>query len=165
MRVSRTGNPLFGVSTLAVLVVASAVACGGSGGGSGSPTQPPPSSASSGPISLTGNWSGTASDSSGPGQVTWQLTQAGTSFSGTATLTDGSTGLGGRGTVSGTVSNTSIHFSISIPAGGFDSPYAACTAEVSGDGQVSTASITGTFAGSNSCTGAITSGQLTLNKQ
>jgi hypothetical protein len=164
MRVSRTGNPLFGVPTLALLFVAAAVACGGNGG-SGSPTQPPPSPAASGPVSLTGSWSGTASDSSGPGQVTWQLTQAGTSFSGTATLTDSSTGLGGRGTVSGTVSNTSIHFSMSIPAGGFDSPYAACTAEVSGDGQVSAASITSTFAGSNSCTGAITSGQLTLNKQ
>jgi hypothetical protein len=164
MRISRTGTPLFSVPTLALLVVASAVACGGNGG-SGSPTQPPPSPASSGPVSLTGSWSGTASDSSGPGQVTWQLTQAGTSFSGTATLTDSSTGLGGRGTVSGTVSNTSIHFSMSIPAGGFDSPYTACTAEVSGDGQASAASITSTFAGSNSCTGAITSGQLTLNKQ
>ena len=165
MRVSRTGNPLFAVPTLAVLVVASAVACSGSGGGGGSLTQPPPSPASSGPVSLTGSWSGTASDSSGPGQVSWQLTQAGTSFSGTATLTDSSTGLGGRGTVSGTVSNTSIHFSMSIPAGGSDSPYTACTAEVSGDGQASAASITSAFAGSNSCTGAITSGQLTLNKQ
>ena len=54
---------------------------------------------------------------------------------------------------------------LGVPAGGFDSPYASCTAEVSGDGQISTASITGTFAGSNSCTGTITSGQLTLNKQ
>lgn len=163
MRILRVGSPVFTVPTLAVLVVASAVACGGSGGGS--LTQPSAAPTPSGPASLTGTWSGAASDSSGPGQMSWQLTQAGTSFSGTATLTDSGTGLGGRGSVSGTVSNTSIHFSIGVPAGGFDSPYASCTAEISGDGQISAASITGTFAGSNSCTGVITSGQLTLNKQ
>jgi hypothetical protein len=163
MQLPRVGNPLFTAPTFAVLVVASAVACGGSGGGS--PTQPSAAPTPSAPTSLTGIWSGTASDSSGPGQMSWQLTQAGTSFSGTATLTDSGTGLSGRGSVSGTVSNTSIHFSLGVPAGGFDSPYASCTAEVSGDGQISTASITGTFAGSNSCTGAITSGQLTLSKQ
>ena len=115
-------------------------------------------------MNLAGTWSGSASDSSGPGQMKWQLTQADTSFSGTVTMTDASTGVTGGGSVSGTVSGSSINFSISVPAGGFDSPYASCTAELSGDGQI-TASITATFAGSNSCTGAITSGQLTLNKQ
>ena len=55
-------------------------------------------------------------------------------------MTDGGAGLGGRGSVSGTVSNGSIHFSISVSAGGFDSPYESCTAEVSGAGQASTSS-------------------------
>lgn len=96
--------------------------------------------------------------------MSWQLTQAGASFSGTATVTVDA-GLGGRGAVSGTVSSSSIHFSISIPVGGFDSPYASCSADVSGDGQTSSTSITGTFSGSNSCTGAITSGELTLTRQ
>ena len=163
VRLSRTGHHLFSGLALALLAFISAEACGGSGGSS---TQPSPTSPSaSGPVSLSGTWIGSASDSSGPGQMSWQVTQAGGSFSGTATLTDTATGLGGRGSVSGTVSNSSIHFSISIPAGGFDSPYAACTANVSGDGQASTSSITGTYSGSNSCAGIITSGQLTLNKQ
>ena len=156
----------FSELALALLVFISADACGGSGGSSTQPSPTSPTSPSaSGPVSLSGTWSGSASDSSGPGQMSWQVTQAGASFSGTVTITDTGTGLGGRGSVSGTLSSSSIHFSISIPAGGFDSPYAACTANVSGDGQASTSSITGTYSGSNSCAGAITSGQLTLNKQ
>jgi hypothetical protein len=95
----------------------------------------------------------------------WQVTQADTSFSGTVTLMDTSTGFTGRGSVSGTVSGSSIHFSITVPAGGFEGPLASCTASVSGDAQASSSSITGTYSGSNSCSGTITSGQLTLTKQ
>ena len=145
-----------------VLLLASASGCsGGNGGPSSLPTQPSPSV----PGTLTGTWSGSASDSSGPGQMSWQITQSDMSFSGTVTMTDSGTGLRGQGSVSGTVSNGSIHFSISVPAGGFDSPYASCTAEVSGDAQASTFSITGTYSGSNSCADAITSGQLSLSRQ
>lgn len=136
--------------------------CGGSSGSTGatSPTPTPPA-----PASLTGTWSGPASDSTGPGAMAWQITQTGTSFSGTVTMTDTSTGLTGRGSVSGTVSGSSIHFSITVPAGGFDSPFASCTASVTGDGQASSSSITGTYSGSSSCNGTIGSGKLTLNKQ
>lgn len=96
--------------------------------------------------------------------MSWQLTQTDASFSGTVTMTDTGTGLNGRGSVSGTASGSSIRFSINVAAGGFDSPYASCTASIAGDGQASASSITGTYAGSNSCSGAISSGQLTLNK-
>lgn len=141
-------------------------ACGG-----GSPTSPTPPSGgtpappATDPVNLTATWSGTASDSSGPGQVTWQITQSGTSFSGTLVMTDAATGYGGRGAVSGTMTGSSIRFSMSVPAGGFDGPHGACTANVSGDGQATSSSITGTYSGSNSCSGTIASGQLTLNKQ
>src|SRR5438477_13088320 len=53
-----------------------AAACGG-----GSPTAPTAST----PIvqvSLAGTWSGQGSDSSGPGQMTWVLSQSGTTVSG-----------------------------------------------------------------------------------
>lgn len=143
------------VTVIAGLVVASL--------GCGSPAAP-----SSGPgnptMNLTGTWTGTATDSTGPGQMAWQITQTGTSFSGTLTLLDSATGSGGHGSVTGSLSGASIHFSISIPAGGFDEPFASCTADVSGDGQVSASSITGTYAGSNSCTGSVGSGGLTLAK-
>ncbi len=97
--------------------------------------------------------------------MSWQITQTGASFSGTMTMIDTGTRVTGRGTVSGTVSGSSIQFSIAVPAGGFDSPYASCTANVSGTGAVAATSINGNYAGSSSCSGAISSGQFTLNKQ
>jgi len=97
--------------------------------------------------------------------MTWQLTQSGTSVSGTMTMTDTSTKVTGRGTVSGTVSGSSLQFSVSVLVGGFDSPYNACSASVAGTVTISSASLNGTYEGSSSCNGAITSGQLTLNKQ
>ena len=144
-----------------MLALALMNACSG-GGDSPGPTQPP----SSDSVSLSGTWTGSATDSSGGGPMSWQLTQANTSFSGTVTMTDTATGINGRGSVSGTVSGSSIRFSIAVPAGGFDSPFASCTATVSGDGQfASSSSLTGTYTGSNSCGGSIGSGSLTLSKQ
>ena len=151
----RVSAPICAV-TFSLLV--SSLACGGSSGSS--PTQPSSSS-----LTVTGTWSGSASDSSGPGQMTWQITQSGASFSGTLTMTDTGTRATGRGTVMGSVSGTSIQFTLAVLAGGFDSPYVSCTADVSGSGSATSTAITGTYAGSSSCGGAIASGQLTLNKQ
>jgi hypothetical protein len=154
MRIAPTGFPLFqGLCVLVASALVTGMACGGT------PTEPPST------VNLTGTWGGSASDSSGLGQMAWQVTQTGTSFSGTMTMTDASTGVSGQGSVSGAVSGVSFQFSISVRAGGFPSPYASCTADVSGDGQASSATITGTYSGSNSCSGAIASGQLTLSKQ
>jgi hypothetical protein len=97
--------------------------------------------------------------------MTWQVTQSGSSFSGTMTMTDTSTRVTGRGTVSGTVSGSSIQFSISVLAGGFDNPYNTCSANVSGTASLSSSSMSGTYDGSSSCSGTISSGQLTLSKQ
>ena len=111
---------------LVALVVLSLASAGSAcGGGEPSPTQPSPTQPSADPANLAGVWSGSASDSSGPGQMTWQLTQTGAAFTGTSVITDTSTGYSGRGTVSGTLSGSSIRFSISVPAGGFDGPYAS----------------------------------------
>jgi hypothetical protein len=116
-------------------------------------------------VNLGPGWNGPASDSSGPGQMSWHVTQSDTSFSGTVTFTDSGTGLGGRGSVSGTVSDTRINFVITIPVGGFDGPFASCIAEVAGNGDVSTVLINAIYAGSNSCTGPIPWGQIRLDKQ
>ena len=116
------------------------------------------------PIDLTGSWSGTATDSSGPGSIAWRVTQSGSAFSGTLTITDDSSGAHGRGSVSGTVSGTAMEFSITIPAGGFDEPWGACTANLTGSATVTTSSFAGTYAGSNSCAGSVSAGQLTLNR-
>jgi len=116
------------------------------------------------PINLSGSWSGAASDSSGPGTTVWQLTQSGSAFSGTVTMIDTSSGASGRGSVSGTMSGTKVAFAITIPAGGFDDPWAACTADLTGTATATAAALSGTYTGSNSCTGSVTSGQLTLAK-
>lgn len=97
--------------------------------------------------------------------MTWQVTQADTTISGTVTMTDTSTGAGGRGTLSGTVSGSSVHFTIAIAAGGFDAPYAACTANVSGDASATTTTMTGSYSGTNSCSGTVAAGQISLSKQ
>jgi hypothetical protein len=153
-------RPLYCLFILVVsLSVAAASGCSGDSGPSPPPTAPSPGGG------LTGTWVGTASDSSGPGQMTWQITESGGSFSGPMTMTDTATKLTGRGNVSGTVSGASIRFSIAVPAGGFDAPYNGCTADATGEGQVNGNTISGTFQGSSSCGGTITGGQLTLTKQ
>lgn len=116
------------------------------------------------PINLSGSWTGTATDSSGPGTIAWQLTQSGSSFSGTLTITDTSSGAHGRGSVSGTLSGTTVEFAVTIPAGGFDEPWGACTADLTGTAKAAASALSGTYTGSNSCTGSVTSGQLTLDK-
>jgi hypothetical protein len=140
-------------------VIILAIAVSSCGGGSSSPSAP------STPANINGTFAGAASDSSGPGTMTWQITQSGTSFSGNLTMTDSTTNVTGRGSVSGTVSGSTIQFSISVPAGGFDGAYASCSSSVSGSGTASSTSITGSYSGSNTCSGTIGSGQLTLNKQ
>ena len=153
-------NSRRGLSILAIAALVLTVAGGAcsKGGGSSTPTEPSPAN-------VAGTWSGSASDSSGPGTMTWQLTQSGSSFSGSLTMTDTTTSVTGRGTVSGTLSGSSLQFSLSVPAGGFDNPYASCSATVSGSGTASASSITGSYSGSSTCTGTISAGQLTLNKQ
>jgi hypothetical protein len=151
---------------LALAALTLALVSGCSKGDSGAPTQPsPPTPPTPATASVAGTWVGPATDSSGGGPMSWQLTQANTSFSGTVTMTDTATGIEGRGSVSGTVSASSLHFSISIPAGGFDHPFESCSAAVSGDGEVSSASLMGTYTGSSSCGGSIASGTLSLSKQ
>jgi hypothetical protein len=142
------------IAILAVCVTGgTALACG-------SPSEPTPTPTPG----LTGTWQGTAQDSSGPGQMTWILTGNESSLSGTSTITDTGTNISARGSVTVTVSGSSLRFTLTVPVGGFDAPYALCSAQVSGDGQASTASMSGTYTGTNSCTGAIADGQFSVAK-
>ena len=150
--------------TIAAAAIVLSVACGGGGSSSTQPS-PTPTPTPSPPVNVSGGWAGTASDSSGPGQMAWQVTQADTVISGTVTMTDTSSGASGRGSLSGTMSGSALRFTIAVPAGGFDVPYATCSATVSGDATATTSAITGSYAGTNSCGGAVASGQVSLSKQ
>jgi hypothetical protein len=134
------------------------VGCGG--GGPQSPTQPTPSA----PASLAGTWTGTATDSTGSGRLTWQLEQNQDLFNGTLTMSDDATGASGTGTVSGATTGSTLTFSMRIPAGALGRPFGTCTTEATGTGQVTPTTITGVYAGSNSCTGSFFGGQLTLRR-
>lgn len=163
-RMSRSSSISWRVArTVGAVSFACALAACGGGGSSASGSPAAPSSPSTS-VNLTGTWSGTASDSSGPGRMTWQLTQSGSAISGTFTMADDAQSVSGSGTVSGTVSGAAIQFSLSVPAGGFDGKYAACSSTVSGSGSATGSSISGSYSGS-SCGGAISSGQLALSKQ
>jgi hypothetical protein len=96
--------------------------------------------------------------------MTWQLEQSGASVSGSLTMTDSTTGISGQGTVSGTLSGATLNFTLRVPAGGFGGSWASCTVDVTGSAQVGGSSMTGTYTGSNSCSGSIQAGQLTLTK-
>ena len=144
------------VFLLSALCLGAQTACG-------SPTEP--SATPPAVLEITGTWNGPASDSSGPGTMTWRVTQAGSSFAGDLTLEDTATGVRGSGTISGSVTGGSVRFSIDVPAGGFGAPFVLCAAEVAGEAQLTSTSLTGTYAGTNSCTGTIESGEMTLTRQ
>jgi hypothetical protein len=123
----------------------------------------PPVAPTAPTLNVAGAWRGTADDSSGPGSITMQVTQSGENLTGTVAMSV--TTVAGRGTVAGSVSGTStIRLTITIPAGGFDAPFGSCTATVTGTGQATATSITATYTGTNSCSGPITKGELTLSK-
>ena len=123
-----------------------------------------PTSPSAAPLNLTGTWSGSAADSTGFGSLTWALTQTGSTFTGTAAIDDRSVGITGRGTVNGSLVQGSVQFTLTVPAGGFDAPFETCSSTVSGEGLASATSLSAVYAGSSSCGGTITSGQLSLRR-
>ena len=120
---------------------------------------PPPSE----PLNLTGTWSGTASDSSGPGRMTWHLTQNGSAVSGTVNATTPGGTVAFNGTISGIVTSSTLTFTITIPAGGIP-VLPQCTASISGaTTNIIGTSMSGTYSGTNSCTSPFTGGIFTLS--
>lgn len=113
---------------------------------------------------LTGSWAGSASDTTGFGEFLWQVTQTGGTFNGRIEITDRSAGITGRGTVQGSVVESTLQFTITIPAGGFDEPFDSCVTTVSGEASAASTSISGTYAGTSSCAGKIYAGQFVLRR-
>jgi uncharacterized protein (TIGR03437 family) len=114
-------------------------------------------------ITLNGTYSGDASDSSGPGTMIWRLTQTGSSVSGTMT------GIGGsavfNGNITGTLSGTTLTFTIVVPPGGI-SGLPSCSITITGSAlNVTSTTIKGTYSGTGTCTPPFTNGQFTLSKQ
>ena len=112
--------------------------------------------------SLTGTYSGAASDSSGSGTMTWSLTQVGANVSGAIVLKTprGSTIF--DGTISGTLSSSTLLFTIAVPVGGITG-LPNCSVNVVGAANtVSNSAISGTYSGTNTCTPPFTNGIFSL---
>jgi len=159
-------------SILGILIVPAClvlVACGAQG----MRMNPVGPSASGTAASLTGTWIGTVSDSTGSmmgaglseammSRMTWQITHAGNTFTGTMQFP----GYGGHGpmTVSGTIDGSTATFTMSMPSGGMMS--GSCTATASGRFDINQfmTEMHGTYSGSNTCSGPFDHGHLSLSR-
>ncbi len=153
---------------LVVVLVSFATACGGSA--STSPSGPTSTS-------MAGVWTGIASDSSssigagsmmgqaGMGTMTWQLTENGSIETGPMSFSG--SGMQGRmpGTFVGTMSGDDMTFAMDMPTSSMMST--GCSSRATGTAHVNrtTMTMTGTYSGSNSCSGAYTGGQMTMNRR
>jgi hypothetical protein len=158
-------------------------ACGGSTSTPASPTattMTPTSSSPSGTPTVTGTWVGAAADSGGGmmgmssgamgmgmassslGNMTWQMTQTGSTFTGTA----GFAGYHGTSPmlISGTMNGKSGTFTMTLPTGSM--PTAGCSGQVAGtfDMDDMMAKMTGSYSGSATCSGPFSNGQMTMTK-
>lgn len=115
-------------------------------------------------VDLTGNWAGTATDTSGFGDLRWHLEQTGGTVTGQMDIVDRGLDLTGRGRVDGSVVEQKFQFTLTIATGGFDAPMDNCETTVRGEATVGATSISGTYTGRSSCGGAIYAGQLVLRR-
>ena len=152
---------------LVLFVAATIAGCSSSGGNAAGSTVPGSTTG------YAGTWAGSMTESSGSmmgsgimggmmsRKMTWQMTESGAGLTGEMEMTNfrGT----GRMTISGTVSGQTMNFTMDIPAGGM--PESGCAAHGNGTAQMNGTTMTGTYAGSNTCSGAFTNGQLTLTRQ
>ena len=143
------------------------------GGGSSMPMNPVGPSPSGPSASLTGMWNGSLSDSSGSmmgaglspsmmGQMTWQITQTGNTFSGVAQVA-GSEGHEPM-RISGTIDGATATFTMTMPSGGMMTMNCTATATGTFDINEFMTQLHGTYAGSNTCSGPFDHGHMSLSR-
>ena len=123
---------------------------------------------------LTGAWNGTASDTQGPQTLSWTMTQANATVSGTvvAKAVDPADGTCASchknkiGTFSGTISGSDITLTMTFPAGHDAEPTPMCGVTVTVTGSThADGRITGTYRGADSCEGPFADGTLAMVRQ
>ena len=152
-----------------VLLTWFAAACGGN-----SPTTP---SGLTAPMSVTGTWAGLGSDSSSSmgagsmmgqadmGTMTWQLTQNESTVTGAMSFSGSGMQNRTAGSFLGTMSGDDMTLTMDLPTVSMMS--SGCSSRATGTARVNrtTMTMTGTYSGSNSCSGAFTSGQMTMTRR
>ncbi len=106
---------------------------------------------------------GSVMGQAGMGSMTWPLTQNGSTVTGSMSFA----GMTGRmpGAFSGTISGDEMTFTMDMPINSMMS--SGCVARGTGTARVdgTRTTMTGTYNGSNSCTGAFTNGQMTMTRR
>jgi hypothetical protein len=118
-------------------------------------TNVPPPTASD---ELTGTWTGTGTDNTGPGSMAFTLNQYGGDFTGTSTAVDSASGKSIAGQIAGTKSGSAVFGTIT-------EEYENCTINIEFVARISGSLMTGTYSGTSSCGQRITDGRFTLTKQ
>ena len=122
-------------------------------------------------LGFEGNWDGTAVDSQGAMFVTWALTQTGNAVSGTVNTRavhplDGSCSSCHRsksGTISGTISGTTLTLTMFFAAGGGGDPTPACSATLSGTAEsFAEDTLIAAYTGGDTCEGPFNGGMLPM---
>lgn len=159
---------------LALLFGLAAAACGGTRTSPTSPALEPPAGAAS----MTGTWSGTSADTTGQAKMTWTISQSGSTFTASTSVSDNARSMMGNGTMQGTVNGQTMTFHMTVPNGAFSGMMSSCSMSVDGQAQMSdnghamTGTYTGTMSGmmsgmmsqGQSCGGAMNNGQFTMTR-
>ena len=114
---------------------------------------------------LTGVWRGTISVNTVSTTMTWTLTQTGTSVSGPVVIALPTGLVLMNGTVAGTLSGTTLGFTVTVPPGGIASQ-PGCSGQIAGANTVaSSTTMNGAYSVVNStCTTGLSNGTFTLTR-
>lgn len=122
-------------------------------------------------VNLAGTWAGSGSDGLGPETFTWVVTQSGDTLSGSASMrgpADGSCGSCHKfkdGSISGSVSGTTVTLRMSFALGGSQpTPTCLVTMDVTAS-DVTTTHLSSSYDGSDSCEPAVARGSITMTRQ
>lgn len=153
-----------------VLLGVLAAACAGSSNPATAPSS----------ASATGTWSGTLADSTTPGlgtggmmgqagmgTMTLRLVQDGSNVTGTMAFAGTGNGMM-QGTMTGTMSDEDMTFTMNMPASSMGSMMAGgCSAQATGTAHMNGAAMTmtGNYSGTNSCSGAFNNGQISISRR
>jgi hypothetical protein len=146
--------------TAVSLTILLAVTAGCSSDNSSTPTSPTGTS-------VAGTWATTLTFSGVSGQMKWVLTQSGTTVTGPVTVAVSSGIVLLNGTLSGTLTNNSLAYTITVPAGGLPLQ-PTCSGQLQGTMTVASpaTSMTGPMnLSQSSCTSPIGSQTITMTKQ
>jgi hypothetical protein len=158
---------------IAAAALAWTIACSGSTPPPASPATPTTPTTPDTSTTLAGAWTGTGSDPQGAEKMTWSLTQTGNAVTGKADLSalnaaDGSCASCHKaksGTLTGTVSGSTIAMRIVFPSGGDGVPTPECTITFEANGSMASRDrIEATYTGTDTCEGPITGGTFTMTR-